>query len=246
MCTTIDSVGKYERKTKNNFIIISVIPPFLELCDICKCFFFSFFRSADDNKLFIESPKHRKLNQAALSGAWNNRSSISDNFDTSSPVDIPLSQDVPFAPSRTSQNDRTVIVSNTRNIAALAAKKRNKVQTNTFNIERQMPGEPRALYRPNNDKNVNDNRAFLTPSRLDKHNKFFVTDTPFPDTLVPSEDSLSTVTKNTAISEPSLPPLRRLSDTGQDRFHSNVRQWVPVDPAAKRKKHTYSQQVRQL
>ena len=141
-----------------------------------------------------------------------------------------------------------MIVSNTRNIAALAAKKRNKVQTNTFNIERQMPGEPRALYRPLNDKNRNtsDNRdVFLTPSRLDKHNKFFVTDNPLPDSHAPSEDSLSTITKHTAISEHSLPPLRRLSDIGQDRNQNNVRQWVPVDPALKRKKKetSYTQQV---
>ena len=210
--------------------------------------FFFLCRSRDNNKLFIESPKHRKLQQSELSGAWRNNSSLSDNFDRSSPLDIPPPRETPLAPSRTSQNDRTVIVSNTRNIAALAAKKRNKVQTNTFNIERQMPGEPRALYRPSNDKNRNnsDNRdVFLTPSRLDKHNKFFVTDNPLPDSHAPSEDSLSTITKHTAISEHSLPPLRRLSDIGQDRNQNNVRQWVPVDPALKRKKKetSYTQQV---
>lgn len=203
--------------------------------------------SSGDNKLFIQSPKSRKLEQSALSGAWRNNSNLSDNFDRSSPVDIPPPRDVPMAPSRTSQNDRTVILSNTRNIAALAAKKRNKAQTNLMNIERQMPGEPRSLYRPGNDKNLNDNRdAYLTPSRLDKHNKFFVTDNPFTVSNAPSEDSLSTITKNTAISDHSLPPLRKLSEGGQDRYHGNMRQWVPVDPAMKKKKKrnetTYSQQ----
>ena len=230
----------------------------MTVCFLGWCFNFfhniSFFlyRSGDDNKLFIESPKHRKLQQLGLSGAWRNNSSLSDNFDRSSPVDVPPLREVPPAPSRTSQNDRTVILSNTRNIAAKAAMKRNKAQTNTFNIERQMPGEPRALYRPSNDKNKNDKNStdnrdvFLTPSRLDKHNKFFVTDNPLPDSHAPSEDSLSTITKHTAISEHSLPPLRRLSDTGQDRHHSNVRQWVPVDPAMKRrtkKETSYTQQV---
>lgn len=203
-------------------------------------------QSSEDNKFFIHSPKSRKLEQS-LSGAWRNNSSLSDTFDRSSPVDIPPLRDVPLAPSRTSQNDRTVILSNTRNIAALAAKKRNKAQTNLLNMEKQMPGEPRSLYRPSNDKNINDSRdAYLTPSRLDKHDKFFVTDNPFPVSNPPSEDSLSTITKHTAISEHSLPPLRKLSEAGQDRYHGNMRQWVPVDPAVKKKKKrnetSYTQQ----
>ena len=184
-----------------------------------------------------------------MSGAWRNNSNLSDNFDRSSPVDIPPPKDIPLAPSRTSQNDRTVILSNTRNIAALAAKKRNKAQSNMMNFDRQMPGEPRTLYRPSSDRSNNDRDAYLTPSRLDKHNKIFVADNVFPMSNAPSEDSLSTITKHTAISDHSLPPLRRVSEKGPDRYNGNMRQWVPVDPGKRRKKRTetsYSQQVNTL
>ena len=206
-------------------------------------FCLSFDRSNEDNKFFIQSPKSRKLEQAALSRAWRNNSNLSDNFDRSSPVDIPHPKDIPLAPSRTSQ-DRTVILTNTRNIAALAAKKRNKAQTSLFNNENP---QPRPLYRPGSDKNANERDAFLTPSRLDKHNKFFVTDNVFMPSNAPSEDSLSTITKHTTISDTALPPLRRVSDNGADRFNGNVRQWVPADPAMKRRKkkaeNSYTQQV---
>ena len=134
-------------------------------------------------------------------------------------------------------------MTNTRSIAALAAKKRNRAQSTLENLDKSPEAKP--LYRPNNnnherhfsDKSDNSNRdAYLTPSRLDKHNRTFVPDHPYTSLSKQlSEDSLSTVTKHTAISDHSLPPLRRVGDIATER-NRNMRQWVPVDPAGKRKK----------
>lgn len=62
----------------------------------------------------------------------------------------------------------------------------------------------------------------------------------------PSEDSLSTVTKHTIISERSLPPLRRVGEANGDKNRMNMRQWVPVNEPTfnrKKKKETYTHQV---
>lgn len=157
------------------------------------------------------------------------------------------------APSRNSNSDRNTIVSNTRNIAALAAKKRNRAQTNLNNLERRGDTlEPRPLYRPINESNEKDNRdAYLTPSRLDKHNRTFIPETPYVSvSKAPSEDSLSTVTKHTMVSERSLPPLRRVGEAnGEKNRNTNVRQWVPVNEPLfnkKKKEKTYTHQVSSL
>ena len=179
-------------------------------------------------------------------GAWRNPSNLSGEIDRITPTGIPTIQETPLAPSRISNSDRNTIVSNTRSIAALAAKKRNKAQSNLLNIERQNNSENRSLYRPNNDRNGFDDRdAYLTPSRLDKHNKKYTSDQQFNSlSKSPSEDSLSVVTKHTAQSEHSLPPLRRVGDN-IDR-NRNMRQWVPVEAGARKKKKrepTYMHQV---
>lgn len=109
----------------------------------------------------------------------------------------------------------------------------------------------RPLYRPNNDRTTSldrDNKdSYLTPSRLDTHNRTFVSEHhQFALSKAPSDaDSLSTVTKHTVISERSLPPLRRVNEANGDR-HRNMRQWVPVnEPRAnkKKKKESYTNQV---
>lgn len=142
-------------------------------------------------------------------------------------------------------------MTNTRSIAALAAKKRNRAQTNLNNLEKHGDVlEPRPLYRPNNDKDASidaDNReAYLTPSRLDTHNRTFIPEHPYVSiSKAPSEDSISIVTKHTVISERSLPPLRRVGEVNADR-NRNVRQWVPVNEHSfnrKKKKDTYTHQV---
>lgn len=179
-----------------------------------------------------------------LSGAWRNHSSLSQEIDRLTPTAEAPGERVSLGnPSRNSYNDRNTIVSNTRNIAALAARKRNKAQTNLDNIERRdaenkNSNEPRPLYRPtNNNNNENkDRESYLTPSRLDKHNRTFVPENPYVSvSKAPSDDSISITTKHTVVSERSLPPLRQVGNANGDR-NRNVRQWVPVDSHVNRKK----------
>ncbi|GFR64801.1 kinesin-like protein [Elysia marginata] len=67
------------------------------------------------------------------------------------------------APSRISYEDRNVINANTRNIAALAARKRNQAGLVA----------PRPLYRPLDDDDFDDfGNLALTPSRLAQHNRY--------------------------------------------------------------------------
>ncbi|WAQ95609.1 KIF19-like protein [Mya arenaria] len=213
-------------------------------------------RTNSDDRLFSQTPMARGIENANskfdargnLSGAWRNQTSLSQEIDlVTPPLDAPGERvNHGNSSSRNSFNDRHTIVSNTRNIAALAARKRNKAQTNLTNIEKRDEEnrnslEPRPLYRPvnnngnNTDKN-SDRDAYLTPSRLDKHNRTFVPDHPYVSiNKAPSEDSLSVITKHTMVSERSLPPLRRVGEANGDR-NRNVRQWVPVDGNTKRKK----------
>ncbi|XP_053393592.1 kinesin-like protein KIF19 [Mercenaria mercenaria] len=217
-------------------------------------------RTNSDEKIFSHTPKARQIENAnskfdrgTLSAAWRNNSSLSQEIDRVTPVEIPTERNSLGAPSRNSNSDRNTIVTNTRNIAALAAKKRNRAQTNLNNIEKRGDTlDPRPLYRPANEGkdalNDRDNRdAYLTPSRLDKHNRTFIPDAPYVSiSKAPSEDSLSTVTKHTIISERSLPPLRRVGEANGDKNRNmNMRQWVPVNEPTfnrKKKKDTYTHQ----
>ncbi|XP_052262802.1 kinesin-like protein KIF19 isoform X2 [Dreissena polymorpha] len=205
------------------------------------------YRNSDE-RLFSQTPMARGIenakfdNRANLSAAWRNNSSLSQEIDrVTPPVDASgdrtsLGQN----PSRNSFNDRHTILSNTRNIAALAAKKRNKAQTNLTNIEkRDLPEQQRPLYRPNNNDNSksSERETYLSPSRLDTHNRTFIPEHPFVlVNKVPSEDSLSLTEKQTLVSERSLPPLRRVAEANGGDRNRNVRQWVPVDGNIKKKK----------
>ncbi|KAL4240456.1 Kinesin-like protein kif19 [Mactra antiquata] len=215
-------------------------------------------RSNSDDRIFSHTPKARQIENAnttyqknkTLSGAWRNHSTLSQEIDRVTPVEAQVERTSLGAPSRLSNSDRNTIVTNTRNIAALAAKKRNRAQTNLNNLEKRHEAVgDRPLYRPNNDRTVSldrDNKdSYLTPSRLDTHNRTFVSEHhQFTLSKAPSDDSLSTVTKHTVISERSLPPLRRVGDVNGDR-HRNLRQWVPVNEPKlnkKKKKDTYTNQ----
>jgi len=198
---------------------------------------FSHCRSSDE-RIYSHSQMARsfdhnanpKYENATLSGAWRNNSNLSQEINQ---LDTSVMLGYGHA-SRASNSDRHTIVSNTRNIAALAARKRNKAQTNLTNIEKRDTVDPRPLYRPSNERN-SERDAYLTPSRLDKHNRTFVPDHPYVSiSKAPSEDSLSITTKHTVISEKSLPPLRRVGEANGDRSR-NVRQWVPMDNNGKRK-----------
>lgn len=216
-------------------------------------------RTNSDDRIFSQTPKARQIENANsrfektnLSAAWRNNSNLSQEIDrVTPPLDISTERHSLGAPSRNSNSDRHTIVTNTRNIAALAAQKRNRAQSNLNNIENRVNAlEPRPLFRPNNDNKhgtEKENReAYLTPSRLDKHNRTFVPEHPFVSiSKVPSDDSLSTVTKHTVVSERSLPPLRRIGDANNGDRTRNVRQWVPVNEPTfnrKPKKETYTHQ----
>lgn len=190
--------------------------------------------------LDVSNPKYEN---ATLSGAWRNNSNLSQEIDQVTSVDTSMERVSLGHASRASNSDRHTIVSNTRNIAALAARKRNKAQSNLTTFDkRDLLEQPRSLYRPNNERD-----AYLTPSRLDKHNRTFVPEHPYVSvSKPPSEDSLSITTKQTVVSEKSLPPLRRIGEANGDR-NRNVRQWVPMDNNMKRNKKkkdaSYTHQV---
>ena len=107
------------------------------------------------------------------------------------------------APSRISYEDRTVINANTRNIAALAARKRNKAGLGSLLA-------PRPLYRPHDEDDFDDfGDVVLTPSRLAQHNRYMEwgvaaggTDSQFEDGGI----------------ESSLPPLRTIGTVGSRRL----------------------------
>ena len=107
------------------------------------------------------------------------------------------------APSRISYEDRNVINANTRNIAALAARKRNKAGLGGLLA-------PRPLYRPHDEDDFDDfGDVVLTPSRLAQHNRYMEwgvaaggTDSQFEDGGI----------------ESSLPPLRTIGTVGSRRL----------------------------
>ncbi|XP_060067526.1 kinesin-like protein KIF19 [Ylistrum balloti] len=159
-------------------------------------------RFGEGEKLFSRSAKAQRLRDDNLSVNWGDnlhlngtprtpRSPHSSRHNSPQPMAVNLYSD-----------DRTTITSNTRNIAALAAKKRSKAQNNLLNIERQY-GEPRSLYRPSNDD------AYLSPRTLARHNQSY-DDVVLPSIhKPPSEDNLSNATKQSANTDNSnLPPIR--------------------------------------
>ncbi|KAL3877693.1 hypothetical protein ACJMK2_035359 [Sinanodonta woodiana] len=195
-----------------------------------------------EDKIFEKSPRSLRMkDQRSLSGVWRNDSNLSiedDNLSNNSPRKSPGF----LGPSRVSTEDRTIIATNTRNIAALAAKKRSKAQgSEGYNFDKVLPGELKPSTRKGSDKS-NEDYNYLTPSRLDKHNSIFVADQLAYSPLIklPSDDNLSTVTKQTAYTEPSLPPLRK---TGDGERYRDGRQWEQEKgKRSRRGENSYAQQ----
>lgn len=157
-----------------------------------------FFREGD--KLFSRSARAQRLRDDNLSVNW--RDGVSPRTPRS-PHSSRHASPQPLGAGGIYADDRTTIASSTRNIAALAAKKRSKAQNNLLNMERQYGGEPRSLYRPTNDD------AYLSPHTLAKHNQSYG-DVVLPSIhKPPSEDNLSNATKQSVNTDNSnLPPIR--------------------------------------
>ncbi|PVD37655.1 hypothetical protein C0Q70_00253 [Pomacea canaliculata] len=166
----------------------------------------NFYPAAEENredgaKVFMQSAKTKHLRRSqVLSRLWRNEQA-GDDGDDDQPYTHQLS--LPAAPSRlskTSFEDREIIASNTRNIAALAARRRT--QANASNQVIYLGGRP--LYRPVPDA-VEDFPMVLTPSRLAQHNRL----TEDGAYLNFSDDNLSqnTVEKTSVHTDNSLPPL---------------------------------------
>ena len=103
------------------------------------------------------------------------------------------------APSRISYEDRNVINANTRNIAALAARKRNQAGLVAS----------RPLYRPLDDDDFDDFGNVLTPSRLAQHNRYMEWGVAAGGAAPLFEDPGV---------EGSLPPLRTIGTVGSRRL----------------------------
>ncbi|XP_062605010.1 kinesin-like protein KIF19 [Saccostrea cucullata] len=161
------------------------------------------YRSGDgDDKLFSRSARGLK-GGASLTGAWRNDSNLSNGASG-------RNSDQNGAFGHPSPDNRKEIASNTRSIAALAAKKRSKAHSDLLNLERQFGGEPRTLYRNSGDKSNSDN-DYLSPSTLAKHDRNYGELVLPPLHKPPSEDNLdniSTGTKQSTNTDSTLPPLR--------------------------------------
>lgn len=105
----------------------------------------------------------------------------------------------PQSPTPRITPDRSTIATGTRNIAALAAKKRT--------IIGQKYGDTRSLYRPNSEKEVNNNDSYLSQRVLARHDKKFSEGT-LPMIKDPSDDNISHKTKNSSLSDSTLPPIK--------------------------------------
>lgn len=144
------------------------------------------FHSDGDDKLFSKSARGLKGSHN-LTGAWRNDSNLSNGANGYTPPE-----------------DRKEITSNTRSIAALAAKKRSKAHNDLLNLERQFGGEPRTLNR-------NSDNDYLSPSTLARHDRNYGELVLPPLSKPPSEDNLdniSTGTKQSTNTDSTLPPLR--------------------------------------
>ncbi|KAL5019094.1 hypothetical protein ScPMuIL_004816 [Solemya velum] len=116
-----------------------------------------------------------------------------------------------LAPSRLSQEDRNTILSNTRSIVALAAKKRSKVQNNKLNFEKQASDHKTLHSSSNNMKYSGDTDIYLSTNTLAKHNtKFIEAPVSLPSlNKFPSEDNISIGTKLSTNTDSTLPPIRQ-------------------------------------
>lgn len=176
-----------------------------------------YFHSEGDDKLFSKTPRGMK-GGASLTGAWRNDSNLSSGANGRN-----SDQNGAFG-NRTPEN-RKEIASNTRSIAALAAKKRSKAHNDLLNLERQFGGEPRTLYRNSGEKSSNSENDYLSPSTLARHDRNYGELVLPPLSKPPSEDNLdniSTGTKQSTNTDSTLPPLRnesnfRRGDTRRNR-----------------------------
>ncbi|XP_050391529.1 kinesin-like protein KIF19 isoform X3 [Patella vulgata] len=171
----------------------------------------------DDTKVFTRSAKLKQIE-----AQWKTNSyMISDK------------QVIPSIKSRQSFDDKETIVSNTRNIAALAAKKRTRVQNTLLQTDKM--DKPRTLYRPTNDSASDFAPNALTPSRLAKHNKDYGEGTFHFNSTPPSDDNISSVTAVEKISihtDTSLPPLN------EQQYKGGVRKISQTETEARRRRRS--------
>lgn len=150
--------------------------------------------SKNEDKLFSQSAQAKRMKEASLTGTWRNNSNLSNGL----PDDPPPSPAERSVPSK--NEDRSTIATGTRSIAALAAKKRTI-------IEQKYVGDNRSLYRPSSEKEVNNNDSYLSQKMLAKHDKKFA-ETTLPMIKDPSDDNISHATKNSFLSDSTLPPIK--------------------------------------
>lgn len=208
--------------------------------------YFLCFDSDQGDKVFLQSAKSKHMRRSqALNRLWHNEPSGSGINVNPSPGLV-----APSRQSRTSFEDREVITSNTRSIAALAAKKRGRAQPGPLGDgplgvgpsghDKSFISAPRRpLYRPLPLEPTGSAPA-LTSSRLAEHNQ--MTEGVFragSDALIASDDNLSqnTLEKTSIHTETSIPPL-----TGGGVGH-RVKKADPLEDSNKRKTG-YSQHVR--
>ena len=201
----------------------------MERC-LLKMFFFYCVCRDEREKVFTQSAKSKHLRRSqVLSRLWKN--GVSPEDDPSFPSPLPVA---PSRQSKTSYEDREVITSNTRSIAALAAKKRGRATGQPTSLDRSFASTAnRPLFRPQASEAP---ATTLTSSRLAQHNQ--LTEGVFGhDGLNGSDDNLSqnTLDKTSIHTDTSLPPL-----TGGDARYRNKK----ADPGEDSKKRGgYSQQV---
>lgn len=168
----------------------------------------------DSNKVFTRSAKAKQIARAEEFGRLQasdlnlHATGLGDGGDGLLEGGLPLGLGTSsvspsrfnVAPSRISYEDRNVINANTRNIAALAARKRNQAGIVAA----------RPLYRPLEDDDFDDFGAIaLTPSRLAQHNRYMEWGVTAGGAAGQFED--------TEI-ESSLPPVRTIGTVGSRRL----------------------------
>ncbi len=102
---------------------------------------------------------HRQQSIITLSSRSNATSPSPDSNKLSGPSDSPSK----LSPQRKPADDKTIINSKTRNIAAKAAERRNKAQINAYNTDK--------LYLHDKYGHTDTADNYLTPSRLATHDK---------------------------------------------------------------------------
>lgn len=148
------------------------------------------FSSKTEEKLFSQSAHARRIKEQSLSGMWRNGSNLSGGED-------PTQSPTPRLSPSGDKPDRVIITTGTRNIAALAAKKRTIIE--------QKYGDSRSLYRPNSERE-RPSDSVLSQTMLAKHNRKFG-DVSLPMIKDPSDDNISQGTKNSSFSDSTLPPI---------------------------------------